>query len=643
MKVEEPAPLEPGEERGQPSELERRQNREQGERAGGGYFPESMAEHTREMFRRCLRLFQPPPKITVSEWAERYRRLSPESSAEPGRWHTSKVPYMREIMDAIGDPFTRKVVVMSAAQVAKTELLLNVLGYYMHHFPAPVLVMQPTLEMGQTFSKDRLAPMIRDTPVLCGLVDTKSRYAGNTILKKNFPGGHVTIVGANSAAGLASRPIKILLADEVDRYPGSAGTEGDPLSLAQKRQATFWDKKTVMVSTPTIKGGSRIEAEFELSTREEWNVPCPRCGACQPLKWGKVEFDKEDLSKGVSMRCEVCEELSGEYAWKAEGQRGRFVPENPGAEFRGFHLNTLASSLCGWPEMVEKFLVADALLKQGNPEGMKVWVNTELGETWEEPGSTLEHTELYNRREIYGAEVPEDVLVLTAGVDVQDDRFEVEVVGWGEGKESWGICYRKIFGDMQRDQVWEDLDVFLRQSFRRGDGAVMTILSACIDSGGHHAQEVYRFCKARMERRIWAVKGKGGMDTPYIRNPSRNNREKAPLFILGVDAGKAMLYQRLAHRAQGPNYCHFPENEEAGYDETYFKGLTAEKLVTRFRKGRAVITWEIKDAAHKRNEPLDCRNYATAALEISAPPLKRPDPEAAKHRRVGRRRISDGI
>lgn len=147
--------------------------------------------------------------------------------------------------------------------------------------PAPILVMQPTLDMGQTFSKDRLAPMIRDTPVLRGLVDVKSRYAGNTILKKNFPGGHITIVGANSATGLASRPIKVLLADEVDRYPGSAGTEGDPLSLAQKRQTTFWDKKTVMVSTPVIKGHSRIETEYNQSTREEWNVPCPECGHCQ--------------------------------------------------------------------------------------------------------------------------------------------------------------------------------------------------------------------------------------------------------------------------------------------------------------------------------------------------------------------------
>lgn len=204
------------------------------------------------MLARCVATLKPPPELTLSQWADRYRMLSAESSAEPGRWHTDKAPYQREIMDAIGDAHIRRVVIMCAAQLGKTELLLNILGYFMAYAPAPILVMQPTLDMGQTFSKDRLAPMIRDTPVLRGLVDVKSRYAGNTILKKNFPGGHITIVGANSATGLASRPIKVLLADEVDRYPGSAGTEGDPLSLAQKRQTTFWDKKTVMLNPLTV-------------------------------------------------------------------------------------------------------------------------------------------------------------------------------------------------------------------------------------------------------------------------------------------------------------------------------------------------------------------------------------------------------
>lgn len=595
------------------------------------------------MLARCISLLKPPPELTLSQWADTYRVLSAESSAEPGKWHTDKAPYQREIMDAIGDPHIRRVVIMCAAQLGKTELLLNILAYFMAYSPAPILVMQPTLDMGQTFSKDRLAPMLRDTPALRGLVDVKSRYSGNTILKKNFPGGHVTIVGANSATGLASRPIKVLLADEVDRYPGSAGTEGDPLSLAQKRQTTFWDKKTVMVSTPVIKGHSRIETEFNQSTKEEWNVPCPNCGHYQPLVWANLIFDPENTSKAPTYKCERCGCLAGEYAWKAQGIKGKFVAENPESDTRGFHLNTLASTFCGWKEIVQKFIVAKEQLDQGNPEGMKVWVNTELGETWEERGESVEDVELFNRREIYDAEVPNDVLVLTAGVDVQDDRFEIEVVGWGVGKESWGIRYQKIYGDMLKEQVWADLDNFLLTGFTKKDGSVLHILSTCIDSGGHHTNEVYRFTKERYERRVWAIKGKGGAEVPYIRNPSTNNRVKAPLFILGVDAGKALLYQRLKHETKGPNYCHFPLNEEAGYDAAYFKGLTSEKMVVRFKKGRSVIVWELKDSSYKRNEPLDLRNYATAALEIANPVLTKAEPGTQKAHRSGRRVVSGGI
>lgn len=596
------------------------------------------------MLARCVATLKPPPELTLSQWADRYRMLSAESSAEPGRWHTDKAPYQREIMDAIGDPHIRRVVIMCAAQLGKTELLLNILGYFMAYAPAPILVMQPTLDMGQTFSKDRLAPMIRDTPVLRGLVDVKSRYAGNTILKKNFPGGHITIVGANSATGLASRPIKVLLADEVDRYPGSAGTEGDPLSLAQKRQTTFWDKKTVMVSTPVIKGHSRIETEYNQSTREEWNVPCPECGHYQPFVWANLIFDPDDLQKEIVYKCEHCGCVANEYRWKQQSQQGRFVAENPGAETRGFHLNTLASTFCGWKEIVQKFIVAKEQLDQGNPEGMKVWVNTELGETWEERGEQVEDTELFNRREIYDAVVPEEVLVLTAGVDVQDDRFEVEIVGWGVGKESWGIRYQKIYGDMLKEQVWEDLDAFLQTVWCKKDGTALRIISCCIDSGGHHTDQVYRFTKERYERGVWAIKGKGGAEVPYIRNPTTNNRVKTPLFIIGVDAGKVLLYQRLRHNTKGPNYCHFPANEEAGYDETYFKGLTSEKMVVRFRKGRSVTVWELKDSKYKRNEPLDLRNYATAALEIANPVLAKPEPGMAQRpRRAGRRRITGGI
>lgn len=600
-----------------------------------------------EMFARVLQKLKPPPKLTISEWADWFRQMSPEASAGTGRWHTDNAPYQREIMDAIGNPHVRMVVFKSSSQVGKTEVLLNVLGYYIDYNPAPILVLQPTVEMGQTFSKDRLAPMIRDTAVLRKKMDAKSRFSGNTIMQKTFPGGHVTIVGANSPAGLASRPIKIVLADEVDRYPVSAGTEGDPLNLAQTRQTTFWDKKTVLVSTPTIKGSSRIEKSWLESTMEEWTVPCPECGEYQPMVWANVVFDRERWPKGgVQYRCESCGCIAGEYRWKAQGRKGRYAALHPEREVRGFHLNVLASSFCAWAGIVTEFLSAKEALDHGNPELMKVWVNTKLGETWEERGETADDMALLARREMYTATVPAQVLVLTCGIDVQDDRFELELVGWGVGKESWGIRYQKIYGDPLKPQIWEDLDKFLQTRWRREDGVVLDILAAAMDTGGHHTDSVYRFCLDRFYRHVYAIKGRGGTETPFVSKPSTGNRVGVPLYTIGVDNGKTMVYQRLNVQTEGPNYCHFPLNEAAGYDEVYFKGLTAEKQVVRWKKGRPTTAWELKDPNYHRNEPLDCRDYALAALEIANPVLENPEEETemqATQRPAGRRIVSGGI
>lgn len=600
-----------------------------------------------EMFARVLLKLKPPPKLTISEWADEYRQMSPEASAGTGRWHTDNAPYQRAIMDAIGDPHIRMVVFKSSSQVGKTEVLLNVLGYYIDYNPAPILVLQPTVEMGQTFSKDRLAPMIRDTVVLRKKMDAKSRFSGNTIMQKTFPGGHVTIVGANSPAGLASRPIKIVLADEVDRYPKSAGTEGDPLNLARTRQTTFWDKKTVLVSTPTIKGDSRIEDAWLESTMEEWTVPCPECGEYQPMVWANVVFDREHWPRGgVQYRCESCGCIAGEYRWKAQGKKGRYAALHPEREVRGFHLNVLASSFCPWSNIVTEFLSAKEALDHGNPELMKVWVNTKLGETWEERGETADDMALLSRREMYPATVPAQVLVLTCGIDVQDDRFELELVGWGVGKESWGIRYQKIYGDPLKPQIWEDLDRFLQTRWRREDGVVLDILAAAMDTGGHHTDAVYRFCLDRFYRHVYAIKGRGGTETPFVSKPSTGNRVGVPLYTIGVDNGKTMVYQRLNVQTEGPNYCHFPLNEAAGYDEVYFKGLTAEKQVIRWKKGRPSTAWELKDPNYHRNEPLDCRDYALAALEIANPVLENPEEETemqTPQRQAGRRIVSGGI
>lgn len=530
-------------------------------------------------------------------------------------------------MDAIGEVGVEKVVVMSAAQIGKSDAcILNPLGYYMHYDPSPIMILQPTIQMAEAFSKDRISPMLRDTPILQDKVDDKSRTSGNTILQKIFPGGHVTMVGANSPSSLASRPIRILLADEIDRYPVTAGTEGDPLLLATKRLTTFWNKKIVCVSTPTIKDLSRIEVEYEHSTQGEWNVPCPHCGEYNPLEWAYIKFDKEDLSE-IEYTCRHCGAIASEYAWKSNFDKGKFIFKYPKRAVKGFHLNALASLFVSWADIVEKFLVANEEKKKGNIELLKAWTNTEMGQTWEEEGEEIEMDELFNRLEEYGCEVPEEVIVLTAGVDVQDDRFEVEVVGWGEEKESWGIYYKKIYGDLKTETVWQDLDNFLGRTFETKDGRKLKILSTCIDSGGHFTQEVYKFAKKRINRRIWAIKGRGGAQTPYYSKPSTSNAYKTPLFTLGVDTGKAILYQRLAVEEPGPNYCHFPEDEGRGYTEEYFKGLTSEKMVMTYKKGRAQYVWKVKKGI-KRNEPLDIRNYATAALEITNPILKKEIPES---------------
>lgn len=598
-------------------------------------------KNTFSLFCRIFEGLKPPPPITITHWADEYRRLSPEASAEPGRWKTSKAPYQKEIMDAIGDIGVEKVVVMSAAQIGKSDAcILNPLGYFMHYDPSPIMILQPTIQMAEAFSKDRVAPMLRDTPVLQDKVNDGARNSGNTILQKIFPGGHVTMVGANSPSSLASRPIRILLADEIDRYPATAGNEGDPLLLATKRLTTFWNKKIVCVSTPTIKGISRIEVEFEHSTQEEWNVPCPHCGELNPLEWGFINFDKESPQE-VTYTCRHCGAIASEYAWKANFELGKFVAKFPKRKVRGFHLNALASLFVKWGEIVQKFLVANEEKKKGNIELLKVWTNTEMGQTWEEEGEEIQTDDLINRTEEYTAEVPQEVIVLTAGVDVQDDRFEVEVVGWREEKESWGIYYKKIYGDLKMQTIWQDLDDFLNQTFTTADGRKLKILSACIDTGGHFTQEVYKFCKNKVARRIWAIKGKGGPQTPYYSKPSKNNAYKTPLFTLGVDTGKAILYQRLAVDEPGPNYCHFPSNEGRGYTEEYFKGLTSEKMVMTYKKGRAQYVWRLKDGI-KRNEPLDIRNYATAALEISNPTLKM-EREKAKEQPTGRITRSRGI
>lgn len=567
---------------------------------------------TVRLFKKIATILSPPPVLTVSQWADEYRRLSPEASAEPGRWNTDRAPYQRAIMDAVNDAKCEDIIIMSSAQVGKTELILNIIGYYIDYDPSPILVLQPTREMAQTFSKDRMAPMLRDTPALKGKVkDARSRDSGNTILHKTFPGGHITMVGANSAAGLASRPIKVVLMDEVDRYPASAGTEGDPIKLAEKRTTTFWNRKKIKVSTPTIKGRSPIEKEFLTSSMEEWNVPCPCCGKYQPYEWGRIHFSD------VTMECKFCLEHISERDWKSNP--GKWVAAKENIKKRGFHLNELASPWKHWEEIIEDFKAAERDRKQGDIEKLKTFVNTALGEPWEERGEAADDNVLLSRRERYNADLPDGVLLVTAGVDVQDDRLEIEITGWGKGYESWGILYKKINGSPELDSTWDKLEQFLDTELYFENGNSLLIAATCIDTGGHFTTEVYKFLK-RMERKqkkIFGIKGMGGEGIPLINKVSTNNVEKVRIFLLGVDSGKEILMTRLKTVDEGPGYCHFPINGDRGYDETYIKGLTSEQRVVSVKDNRATLKWVKKSGT--RNEPLDLRNYSTAAAEILRP------------------------
>jgi phage terminase large subunit GpA-like protein len=548
---------------------------------------------------------KPPPKLTVSQWADTYRQLSSESSAEAGKWSTSRAEYQRGMMDAVSDPNIENVVLMTGAQIGKTELINNVVGYHIHQDPAPMLVVQPTLEMAQTWSKDRLAPAIRDTPALSDKIkDPRSRDSGNTTLHKVFAGGHVTACGANSPSSLASRPCRIILCDEVDRYPISAGTEGDPVGLAKRRSATFWNRKIILVSTPTEKGASRIEQAYEESDKRKYYVPCPDCGEKQVMRWENVQWEPDQPHTAEYM-CEHCGSLWSDAKRFRAIRYGEWIATAEGdGKTAGFHLSGLYSPWTPMEDTVRDFLAA-----KRDPMRLKTWVNTFLGETWEEQGERLDEYDLYDRREDWGDELPDDVLLLTAGVDVQDDRLEYEIVAWGRGEESWSVKYEAMYGDPSTAELWMRLDTALQQTFTHPTAGEMVIRSACIDSGGHYTQQVYNYARQRAGRRIFAIKGVGGEGKPIVGRPTKNNIGKINLFPVGTDTAKELVYSRLKMTEPGEGYCHFPLDR----NEEYFRMLTAEKKVTKYFKGRPRREW-VK--VRTRNEALDCRVYALAALSI---------------------------
>jgi phage terminase large subunit GpA-like protein len=548
---------------------------------------------------------EPPPRQTVSEWADANRRLSPEASAEPGQWRTERAPYQKGILDALSphSPYER-VVFMASSQVGKSELLNSMIGYIIDRDPGPVLVVLPRVEDGEAWSKDRLAPMLRDTPCLRGKVaDVRSRDSNNRILHKRFPGGSLTIAGANSPAGLAMRPIRYVLLDEVDRYPASAGTEGDPVSLAVKRTATWWNRKIFLASSPTAKGASRIEAWWRRSNQSSFWVPCPYCHGCQVLVWEHLEWP-EGQPELAQYRCEHCHRLIPPHRKLAMLAHGEWRAANPKSKIAGFWIHQLYSPWKEWPETAAESVEA----KAGGPETWRAFVNTSLGLPYDEEAETsVDIAALLKRRESFGSRLPAGVFVLTAGVDLQVDRAELELVGWGRGEESWSCGYWIFPGDPSAPALWQQLDEFLHRQWVHAYGIRLPIAACAIDSG-FHTEMVYQFTRERFHRRIFAVKGKAGPIPVWPRRPTRNTIGRTPLWIVGVDSAKAVIYSRLKIEQPGPGYSHFPLERT----QEWFEQLLSETLVTTYSRGTPVREWKRKKGL--RAEVLDARCYAYAAL-----------------------------
>ena len=507
-------------------------------------------------------------------------------------------------MDACSDPSIQEVVVMAGAQLGKTEAILNIIGYHIHHDPSPILVLQPTLDMAQAFSKDRIASgLLRSTPSLRDKVkDPRARDSGNTTLHKVFPGGALTIVGANSPSGLASRPVRILLADEVDRYPTSAGSEGDPIQLARKRTATFWNRKIVMVSTPTHAGASRIEEAFNKSDQRHFYVPCKHCEHEQTMEWRNVQWKDSDPDTAAYM-CDECGTLWTDSDRRWSIRNGRWIGKTEFNGVAGFSISGLYSPWTPLSDGVREFYSV-----KKNPEQLRVWTNTYLGQPFEDAGEQVDDFMLAERREGMPY-VPDDVVLLTAGVDVQDNRLEISIIGFGRDDESYVIDHVTLYGDPSTPQLWTNLDSNLNRQFETESGRQIAIRGACVDSGGHFTNSVYAYCKKNQGRRIFAIKGVGGEGKPMIGRPSKNNIAKCPLFPVGVNTAKDLVFARMKIQEPGPGYIHFSDvlNEE------YFRQLTAEKVITRFHKG---FKKRVFEKIRPRNEALDCMVYALAAYGI---------------------------
>lgn len=568
-------------------------------------------------------VFDRDTEMTVSIWADTFRRLSQSASAEPGPWRTSRAPYLRDVMDDLSvTSVVEDITVMKGAQLGFSETGSNWIGYIMDYAPAPTLLVQPTVDIGKRFSRQRIAPLISETPKLAQKVlENKSRDASNTQMSKEFPGGILLIAGANSAAGLRSMPIKYLFLDEVDAYPDDCDGEGDPVRLAVARTRTFSRRKVYKVSTPTLAGVSRIEQDYLAGDQRKYHVPCPHCGELHTLEWENVvipaDEDTGELNpRQAHMKCPKCEGAIHEHhktemlRHEHDGGRAKWMPtaeHNLDRKKKSYYISSLYSPVgwFSWGEAAEMWLDA-----KGNPSAMKTFVNTVLGLPYDDTGERVNENSLMERAEPYDKSMlPDGVLVLTCGIDTQPDRLEMEVIGWGVGEENWSIDYHVIHGDPNEKLVWQQLDLYLSTEYHHPNGIKLKVARAFIDAMGANTKAVYEYTRQRMGAGIFPCRGIGGDGVPAVRSPSvkvgsQNDRP----WLVGINMLKDALYGRLRIDEYGPGYCHFPVR----YELRYYEGLASEEVMVRMKGGRPVREYYVLPG--RRNEPLDTRIYGTAAF-----------------------------
>lgn len=610
-----------------------------------------------ERLRKARKALRPPPRLNLIEWADRYRYVSLSSS--PGRWKTKTQPIAFGPMRAVTEPGTVRISVMAATQLVKSELLKNVAYFYIHQAPAPILFVQPSQSAAASFSKERFAPDVRKMPELQAIISaSKARDSDNTIVHKEYPGGPLDFVGANSPTDLSSRPKRIILCDEIDKYPASAGVEGDPLTLAEERASTYEDlglAKFIRVCSPTEKGRSRIGREYDNSDQRRCFVECPHCGFEQVLTWAHVRWEKIledgtvtlDVPEGVYARehrpstaaiaCEGCGvlwtereriraledlEFASDYGWRQTKEficcnkrqkaqvwndRGRACCGDCGEialydGHAGFHISKLYSARHKLARVVREFLEA-----KGDPELLKKFTNTALAELWEPQGiERFDGTALVERAEPYGPDdLPNEVLAITGFCDVQGDRLEVQLIGWGADEEAWPFLYEVIVQDPAQPAAWQELRALISRQFTRRDGRILRIAAFGVDTGGHHGAQVFSFCRRHRGHRVFACKGVAGKRPIWpMSNTTAKTGDK--LWLIGVDSAKDAIYGRLkidlpeANRRQ-PGFIHFPADDRFGRE--YFAQLTSERRETRKRMGQTVTVWVLPEG--KRNEVLD--------------------------------------